>query len=152
MLNSLEKIDWFYAVGQVNDPNVVGIKSWKEASERCTMPYWREVQIEISNLIADELVIHHKERYRLWNMLAAEINALMEPVIQRKIAYVVTENQLPKSFEESVKWDIALIGIGTEYSDVALVKPIAELTQWYLKGHFPCGWDGDFPNGRLIIY
>jgi hypothetical protein len=23
---------------------------------------------------------------------------------------------------------------------------------WYIKGHFPCGWEGEFPKGTLVIY
>lgn len=27
-----------------------------------------------------------------------------------------------------------------------------EQLAWFHAGHFPCGWDGDWPNGRMRIY
>jgi hypothetical protein len=26
------------------------------------------------------------------------------------------------------------------------------LAYWYLHGRFPCGWDGQPPNGKMIVY
>ena len=26
------------------------------------------------------------------------------------------------------------------------------LMEWYRKGHWPCGWEGEYPDGKLIVY
>ena len=39
-----------------------------------------------------------------------------------------------------------------EFADVYPPGFYASQAYWYVKGHFPCGWQGEFPNGTLIIY
>ena len=26
------------------------------------------------------------------------------------------------------------------------------ITSWYLRGRLPCGWDGNYPDGRMLVY
>ena len=39
-----------------------------------------------------------------------------------------------------------------------IASPEAECTYfreqlpWFHAGHFPCGWDGDWPSGRMRVY
>jgi hypothetical protein len=61
-------------------------------------------------------------------------------------------NKLPKEFVESVKWDLRAACMELEYADLVPPRYFAERARWYLAGHFPCGWEGDFPEGCLIVY
>ena len=50
-------------------------------------------------------------------------------------------------------WD--LMHMTLEHELVSLGKPhglCSLLLQAYQAGHFPCGWEGDFPEGKLIVY
>lgn len=38
---------------------------------------------------------------------------------------------------------------------VAHVSPIhllRDMWHWYRRGHWPCGWEGEWPEGRLIVF
>jgi len=65
---------------------------------------------------------------------------------------VVRENDLPKAFEDTVQWDIIHLCMEAEYADVYPPGFYASQGYWYAKGHFPCGWQGEFPLGTRIIY
>ena len=74
------------------------------------------------------------------------------PFVKQKIEAVVLENQLPKVFEDTVQWDILHVCVEAEYADTYEPGFYASQAYWYVNGHFPCGWEGQFPAGRLIIY
>jgi hypothetical protein len=65
---------------------------------------------------------------------------------------VVAEHDLPKVFLDTVDWDILNLCMEAEYADVYPPGFYASQAYWYLKGHFPCGWQGAFPKGKLVIY
>ena len=52
----------------------------------------------------------------------------------------------------AVQWDILHVCMEAEYADVYPPGFYASQAYWYVKGHFPCGWQGEFPNGKLIVY
>ena len=62
------------------------------------------------------------------------------------------ENNLPKVFEDTVQWDILGVCMEAEYADIFQPGFYASQAYWYINGHFPCGWEGKFPNGKLIVY
>jgi len=55
-------------------------------------------------------------------------------------------------FEHCVQWDILHVCMEAECADVFPAAYYASQAYWYVKGHFPCGWEGEFPKGKLIIY
>jgi hypothetical protein len=153
ILAILEHADWFSAVGQAEQSSVIVLDSWKQAMVYCSALNWENVQLEAANRLADALVKYdYSGRYQSWNSIADEVKILAEPFIESKITHVVTDNRLPVVFKHFIKWDMIHIGIATEYSDIVPVEFHALQTYWYIKGHFPCGWDGEFPNGKLIVY
>ena len=92
------------------------------------------------------------ERYREWNEIVIKLKQVVIPFVNNKIESVVRENNLPKAFENTVQWDILGVCIEAEYADVCPPGWSAGQAYWYTKGHFPCGWQGGFPNGMPIIY
>jgi hypothetical protein len=39
-----------------------------------------------------------------------------------------------------------------EYADVVAPAFFSRLAEWYLRGHYPCGWLGDYPDGKIMVY
>lgn len=65
---------------------------------------------------------------------------------------VVEQHNLPEGFVAQVQWDILAIAMEAEYSDVVEPGLYSQLAKWYLAGRFPCGWQGEFPEGRVIVF
>jgi hypothetical protein len=108
---------------------------WKRANQL------REVILEVS-----------KQRFVLWNKIAGDVRQAVIPFVSRKIAAVVRANGLPAALQDQVEWDIIHICMEADYADVVAPGFYARQRHWYIEGHFPCGWEGRFPAGRLIIY
>jgi hypothetical protein len=85
--------------------------------------------------------------------IVREVKKFTEPLVERKIADVVREHNLPKIFADQVRFDIAGICVESECADVYPPSFFMSNGYWYVNGHFPCGWRGDFPpQGQLVIY
>jgi hypothetical protein len=64
----------------------------------------------------------------------------------------VEAHGLPEIFEDTVRWDILHVCMEAEYADVSPPGFFASQAYWYVQVHFPCGWTGSFPDGKLVLY
>ena len=151
-LDKLEKDNWFACVGKKDTTAAIVLSSWQEAIEHCSSVEWENLCLEASNQYCERLVERSKERFNQWNDIAVELKQTTVLFVRRKIEAVVREHDLPQVFENMVQWDILGACMEAEYADVYQPGYYASQAYWYVKGHFPCGWEGDFPKGNLIIY
>jgi len=148
----LKSTQLFSNVGVHNAPNATVVSSWSDAISRCSSREWDSWLLEAANQIRDKLSDAFVERYCQWNDITHEIKRIVIPILDQKCEEVITENALPKSFIDTVHWDVLGFFVEVAYSDIA--SPGFFHSQWesYMNGHFPCGWEGNYPSGRPIIY
>jgi hypothetical protein len=151
-LDRLEKASWFSRVGINEGSNIAVVRSWSEAVYHCDSSAWEDLQLEALNKYREYMARRSKDRLRLWNGLVDEVTKITRPLVDRKIAAVIRENNLPEIFSIQVNYDIIGVGMEAEYADVCPPGFFTSLGDWYVKGHFPCGWWGMFPQGRLVVY
>lgn len=151
-LDKLEKAQWFSKVGVRDTEAAIVLSSWQEAIAHCSSIEWENLSLEAANSLCERILERSVERFRLWNNVATELKATTVPFVRRKIESVVREQHLPTVFENMVQWDILHVCMEAEYADVFPPAYYASQAYWYVKGHFPCGWEGVFPKGKLIIY
>jgi hypothetical protein len=155
-VEKLEKAVWFANVGTyvgVEDRSkFILLSSWQEAIDHCSSVEWENLGLEAANQYRERLLERSKERYNQWNEIVAQLKPVTEPFVRRKIEAVMRENNLPKVFEDTVQWDILHVRMEAEYADIYQPGYHASQAYWYVKGHFPCGWEGEFPKGKLIVY
>src|SRR5258708_2980670 len=89
---------------------------------------------------------------RFWKGRGREVKKITRPLVDRKTATVVREHALPDIFKIQVHWDIMGFCMEAEYADVCPPGFFTSIGHWYVNGHFPCGWLGAFPQGKLVIY
>jgi hypothetical protein len=153
VIDDLEKAAWFSCVGVKDTSVALVLSSWEEAIEHCSSLAWENLCLEASNQYRERLVERSKERFQRWNEIVANLKPMTIPFVRRKIELVVREHSLPKVFEDQVQWDVLGVCMEAEYADVYPPGFYASHAYWYVKGHFPCGWEGKFPKeGKLIIY
>jgi hypothetical protein len=151
-LEQLRRADWFHRVGVRDTDAAEVLSSWYEAIESCSSPEWEGLCLEAANQYCARLAEKSAQRFERWNDIAAEIKPVAQALVRAKIKHVVEENDLPKAFVDTVDWDIVHLCMESEYADVYPPGFFASQAYWYLKGHFPCGWEGEFPGGKLVIY
>jgi hypothetical protein len=150
-LQDLESANWFSSVGQPVS-GVIVVSSWSEAIKHCGSDEWEALTQEADNRYCVQLQKRAPERFQKWNEIVREVKLKTVPLVDRKIAKVVEENKLPKVFGDTVDWDILGVCMESEYADVFPPGFFAAQAYWYVQGHFPCGWRGEFPEGTRIIY
>jgi hypothetical protein len=151
-LQELEQADWFSRVGVKDTDGAIVLSSWQEAIRYCSMARWQDLCIEAANQYCERLSDRSPQHFQQWNRIVLELKPLVEPFVRKKTETVVRAHKLPAIFEESVQWDILHLCMESEYADVYPPGFYASQAYWYAKGHFPCGWKGKFPEGKLIIY
>jgi hypothetical protein len=151
-LAELRQADWFRNVGVLDTRAVDVLTSWHDAIQSCSSPAWSDLRLEAANQYRERLLEKSVERFSKWNELVSGIRPAAEDLVREKTQQMVTANNLPRLFVDKVSWDIVHLCMEAEYADVFPPGFYGGLAYWYVKGHFPCGYKGDFPKGRLVVY
>lgn len=151
-LEKLRQAKWFRCVGVHDTEAAKVLSSWYEAIESCSSPDWEELCMEAANQYRERLAERSPEQFRRWNEIVLEIKPRVQVLVLEKTKQVLEENDLSKVFVDTVNWDILHVSMEAEYAEIYPPGFFASQAHWYTKGHFPCGWHGEFPNGKLVIY
>jgi hypothetical protein len=151
-LEELEKADWFSCAGVHDTTTVKVLVSWKQAIKSCGSAGWEDLCLEAANQYRERLLERSKKRFNQWNKIVNQVKNITTLFVKHKIDTIVRDHGFPSVFEATVQWDILHVCMEAEYADVYPPGFYASQAYWYVKGHFPCGWEGRFPDGRLVIY
>ncbi len=156
-LNRVSSIDWFDNCGnpikQEIKLNVTYVNNWDEAKKYYTEPVWEDTTLEASNSLSEFLNNKYKSDFANWNKMAKEGKAFLSSHVNHKIETFMEENNLGKTFVDCVQWDLLGAIMESSYSKCKN-RPefFLELFKVYESGNFPCGWIGEWPNGKLVVF
>ena len=151
-LRELEKVSWFLRVGINDGSSVITLSCWPEAIEQCSSFEWEDLRLEAANQYRECIARHSRERLQLWNDTVDDVKNIIVPLVDRKTAAAIREHALPEIFKIRVRNDIIGACMEAEYADVCPPGFFTSIAHWYVNGHFPCGWWGAFPQGKLVVY
>jgi hypothetical protein len=151
-------IEWFARCGQPISldlsMDVVQIASWPKAISSCKGSQWENVELDAQNQLTLWLHLNDPDRYRNWNeIVVGQKNSVLNRLIDEKIIPFQAKQGLDVGLVHSVQWDI----LGALMENAYLGSGhraffFLELLMVYEAGHFPCGWEGEWPRGRLRVY
>lgn len=149
------KINWFNNCGDdiINmDIDYEKVKGWNEAIRKCKSSAWSNVQMEARNNLTIILSRDWPEKDRMWNHITDQAKKLLKSGVTPSISKYLNSKDLNINVLQSVEWDILAAMMEHVYSPY--VKPgfYTMLLKVYEEGHFPCGWKGKYPDGKLLIY
>ncbi|MCG3461560.1 hypothetical protein L7G72_06770 [Xenorhabdus bovienii] len=151
-MNRLLSINWFYSVGkEVNVPNSILVKNSADANECISSPEWEDVTLQESNKISGFLAQKYSDIYQYWNVIAIDAKSFINNEIIKNFSDI--DGVDPILLSQCVRWDLMHYLIEDTYKE-KLTRPLffAGLVDIYERGYLPCGWDGEWPNGNLIVY
>lgn len=151
-LAQLDGVEWFRNVGQKDTEAAIVLSSWPKAVASCASVEWENLCLEAVNQYREKLDSRSRERFQQWNEVVTDLKTVTTPLVQHKVERVVHDHDLPQVFEDTVRWNILGLAVEGEYSDIVAPGYYAGLAYWYMAGHFPCGWQGSYPEGKLIVY
>jgi hypothetical protein len=154
----LRAIDWFARCGGPLTLDltmgVEAVGSWAEAIVCCRDGGWQDVELAAQNQLTLWLDGHDRANYQRWNELVERHKAdVIAPLTEGVLLPFQQRHGLDIVFIHSVQWDI--LGALMENSYLGSGHPclfFLELLWVYEAGHFPCGWDGRWPEGKLRVY
>ena len=152
ILEDLSRTDWFSRVGVVDTAAAKVVNSWPEAIALCSTIDWENFVLDRANDFRVRLRATSVSDYDRWNEVARPLSKVVVPMVYAKTRDVVLQWRLPQEFVQRVGWDVIHMAIESEYSEICPPGFLAVQGAWYLNGHFPCGWEGRFPNGIPIVY
>lgn len=151
--DDLSNTPWFNKVGKpYNSDKVLTVSTWNEAIDACSSDYYDWLVNEAANNYTEILKSKNKQKYNQWNKILQPIKNEVNKLLSEKLEDVTKENTLPKTFRDTVEWDIINALMECEYDDVHESSFFLSQLYWYKIGRFPCGWSGKYPDGKLIIY
>lgn len=157
-LQQLRDSEWFSRLGQftINEGEIVVpveiVSSWAEAIECCSADEWNWMLLESANMLRRKLMQTSMNEFRMWNMRIEKVKTVAVPFVNAKISATKKEFGLPEAFDATVNAQILMVLMEAEYSQIIEPGNFSKLAFWFVNGHFPCGWSGEFPKGDLIIY
>lgn len=157
ILNRIKQINWFTNCGQ-NLQNEIQISyskvyNWNEAMRNYQDSNWENTTLEARNELTIFLHNKYRSQYYKWNSIVKEARMFVEKEIIPNIEDYREMNELDKVFIDCVSWDILNAIMESTYSKCNHMPVFfLELLKVYESGNFPCGWDGEWPEGNLIIF
>ena len=154
----ITSIDWFSRCGEPDKfdvtMNVERLKSWPQALKSCKSRVWEEVELEARNQLTMALHKLDRERHRQWNEITIKFKKdVVTPLTKEVWEPFQQERGLHIKLVHCVQWDILAAMMENAYmSSKHGSYFFLELLTVYEAGHFPCGWNGEWPNGSLVVY
>ena len=151
-LAELRNANWFARVGSKDTGHAKVLSSWDEAIESCRSVEWENLCLEAANQYCERLAEASPAIFSRWNEVVEMVRPAAVDLVREKASAVVAQFNLPPVFIDTVNWDILHVCLEAELADVITPGYYASQAYWYVVGHFPCGWEGEFPSGKLVIY
>lgn len=153
-LEALADTALFAHVGEplpASPPGVL-IGSWQQAVTPERQAAWQRAKLEARGELTSFLAHRHEKADRRWNDLTAEVRPEIERIVKPVCDAIAAREQLPRSPAAAARWDCVNCCMEYEYADLRAPGFYDRLGQLYLLGRFPCGYQGDYPDGILEIY
>jgi hypothetical protein len=65
--------------------------------------------------------------------------------------YLVQHRLPPMRILTSIEWDVLHACMEMHFADFVSPGIYSRMLELYYEGHFPCGWEGKAPEGRLLV-
>lgn len=166
LLAALESAEWFARVGQtsesgpratflereIGNPEICPVASWEEALSLASAAEWGNANLEAMNRLRNRIWPISQPRICQWNEVAQEIRAAVDPLVARKLDGVSGIPSFPPIPRALIRANLIGCCLESENSDLVPPSFFHVVAYWLLQGHYPCGWNGEFPGGELLLF
>ncbi len=151
-LAGLKHGPWFASVGQpVEDSSVDVVSSWAQAVESCRKVKWTDLLIDMGNLLREPLFLADCRLSRTWGQHVQSVKPSVNLLVAAKFRALALR-ELPSIVKSHTRWILLHACLELEFTHLRPPTCNSGLARWICSGHYPCGWKGKFPDGRLVVY
>lgn len=95
---------------------------------------------------------HRTEYNEYWNKEVGIIKEKYLPAIVDKIGIKLKEKKYSPEIMNDIRYNLIIIMMADFYSEFYTSYFYTNILEIYLSGHVPCGWQGKYPSGKLIVF
>jgi len=141
-------------LGNVGQPylDYVTVPTAKKMEASINSIKWENTVLEARGDVTEFLSMHHHEADQRWNDFVWTAKALIGELIDPHLDALVKNGRASKSAAASMRFDFINILVIECYKEYTTSEFFDRELDIYLNGHVPCGWQGRYPNGGMIIY
>ena len=153
-IDTLVGLDWFASVGQsipATGKSAVVVSDWREAIASCSESNWEDVCTEARNDLTMHLHSTCKAEFQNWNEVVNDAKRELAQPWKRMRSKLENEG-LPQIVADCVEWDTIHAVACEHYAAWNPPRFFERLLIFYQNGHFPCGWIGTWPEGKLRVF
>lgn len=151
--DELTRCPWFARVGRPTErdagSSVRRAASWAEAD----ISWW--CVNEASNVLGEFLHAHHNRQYQEWNRHIASFGPALDELMAGPVAAALAPEARTPGVAEWIRSQLTRAYLECVYSPLSQVRLVSDQVDWYLAGHFPCGWiveeEPAFPDRAVAI-
>lgn len=112
----------------------------------------REFTLEMANQIRNESKSGQGRKYALWNEIVRRHRQTIQELADLKLSPDAAGRRLPKCVQDIVYWYLSNATIELTYGELVHPHYFVPMSQWLHKGHLPITWEGNFPQGKPVIF
>jgi hypothetical protein len=135
----------------VEDSRARPIGTWAEAVELSQSDDWKNLKTEFANTLSVSVRSVSVALYQTWNQVVRPLRDRVKQIVDTPVATYLQERGLPAKVLYSVQWDLLHAALEAHYSTVVPQGIYSYMFEVYMGGFFPCGWEGAWPDGRLLV-
>lgn len=153
-LEALAQAPLFASVGQRLPARwkAVAITSWKDALDGKRNQHKANQHLEARNDLTVFLSNHRPADDQRWNEITSKWSPLVKAIVTPVCEDLVRREGLDRSPLNAIQWDCLAACMEYEYAHLRKPAFYHRLAGFYLAGHFPCGYQGWYPDGTHEIY
>jgi hypothetical protein len=138
----------------VVDSHITQVQLRAIAEGMVTSRSWDDVVRKVGNIISLGIITKIGYDYfsETWNLICDLIPANVYVYIKDNSVLAFPETQINTEVNMNCMHIVSNHIHECEYFEHLKTNDTQILFDWLVQGHLPCGWEGDYPYGKLIIY
>jgi len=145
---------WLQRCGQIDNLgfDVEYLSSKRDAEKNISATKWENICLERKGEFTTYLLKNYKAVCKYWNEEVRVIKEQYISKISEKVNISLMNNDFSVDILDDIKMNILSIFMLEYYLEYYSSDFYNKMLKIYLAGHLPCGWIGEYPNGKFIVY
>src|SRR5262249_29899980 len=136
--------------GRPGGPEVVWLGSWTEALDCLAACAESREDVAPVNRLRYQARERCPDLYRGWGAVAEAVRPRINALVSAKTGALGFRPFELKLMRDVLGWDLMHACMEEEFAESCDISYHRERVGLLLAGHCPCGWSGEFPEGRHV--
>lgn len=154
-VESILNCQWLQRCGQIDSLGfeVEYLNNKKVVEKNINSVKWENICLDKKGDFTTYLFKNHKAEYnKYWNDEVETIKEQYLSKITEKVNMALINSGLSVDILDDISMNLLSIFMLEYYSEYYSCDFYNKMLKIYLAGHLPCGWIGEYPDGKFIVY